>query len=220
MDELTQAEQATNAITWEHINTVMRLLASAQIELMRRQFTHDRSKLKPPEVDTFTEYTSKLKGTTYGSEEYKQMLAEMKPALDHHYVNNRHHPEFFPANGPSQVIESHIIMAKHALQYNQVLPDDVFGYDALIAYLERKQAEHTASINNMNLFDLLEMFIDWCAACQRHADGDIQKSIEINTGRFNLSPQLVEIFKNTVPWVVDEFHGLETQSDLKPGQMI
>jgi len=93
-EELSLEEKATNAETWEHINLVMKLLASAQMELMRRQFTHDRSKLHPPEVSTFTEYTPKLKDSTYGSDEYKVMLKEMKPALDHHYAHNRHHPEF------------------------------------------------------------------------------------------------------------------------------
>jgi hypothetical protein len=167
MTELSQAELATNAITWTHIDLVMRLLASAQIELMRRQFTHDRSKLAPPEVSVFTEYTPKLRGSTYGSEEYKAMLAEMQPALDHHYAHNRHHPEFFE-NG----------------------------------------------IEGMNLFDLIEMFIDWNAAVKRHSDGCIYKSIEINTERFGLSGQLVRILKNTVPWIQDEFERLNTQKDL------
>ncbi len=164
---LSQGEQATNAVTWTHIDLVMRLLSSAQIELMRRQFTHDRSKLAPPEVSVFTEYTPKLRGSTYGSEEYKAMLAEMQPALDHHYAHNRHHPEFFE-NG----------------------------------------------IEGMNLFDLIEMFIDWNAAVKRHADGDIYKSIELNTDRFGLSNQLVQIFINTIPWIQDEFEGLNTQKDL------
>jgi hypothetical protein len=35
--------------TWEHIDLVVRLLTSAQIELMKRAVTHDRSKLSSPE---------------------------------------------------------------------------------------------------------------------------------------------------------------------------
>jgi hypothetical protein len=42
------------------------------------------------------EFTPKLAGSTYGSEEYKGFLAAMKPALDHHYANNSHHPEHWP----------------------------------------------------------------------------------------------------------------------------
>ena len=213
---LSQEELATNAATWEHINTVMRLLASAQIELMRRQFTHDQSKLLPPEVDTFVEFTPKLKGSTYGSEEYKGFLADMKPALDHHYSHNRHHPEFFDGREESRSIAGHITMAKWACKNACTLPDDIYGFEQLHAFLGQKQAEYQSSVNGMNLFDLLEMFVDWAAACQRHADGDINRSIEINQKRFNLSPQLVNIFKNTVPWVKDEFSGLVTQRDLKP----
>ena len=54
------------------------------------------SKLADPEKTTFDEYTPKLKTSTYGSDEYKRFLAEMRPALEHHYAENRHHPEHFP----------------------------------------------------------------------------------------------------------------------------
>lgn len=58
--------------------------------------------------------------------------------------------------------------------------------------------EHNENgVNGMNLFDLIEMFFDWRAATERHADGDIFKSIEINKDRFNLDPQIVDILRNT-----------------------
>ncbi len=52
-------------------------------------------------------------------------------------------------------------------------------------------------INGFDLFDLVEMFFDWKAATERHGDGDIYKSIEINKTRFNMSEQLCDIFTNT-----------------------
>lgn len=221
MSELNQSELATNAQTWDHIDVVMRLLASAQIELMRRQFTHDRSKLGNPEVGTFVEFTPKLKGSTYGSDEYKGFLAAMKPALDHHYSHNRHHPEFF-ANGEYADVENTdqmIVMVEHLWKVvhgeEDLYPDDGYGVDFVVNGLKRRKGENEAPISGMNLFDLIEMFIDWCAACQRHADGDINKSIDINKDRFSMSPQLVQIFKNTVPWISDEFDGLDTQIDIK-----
>ena len=57
--------------------------------------SHDKSKLESPELEIFAIYGPKLKKSTYGSEEYKQFLKEMKVALDHHYRHNRHHPEHF-----------------------------------------------------------------------------------------------------------------------------
>lgn len=52
-------------------------------------------------------------------------------------------------------------------------------------------------VNGFDLFDLIEMFFDWKAATERHADGSIMKSIEINKGRFALSEQLCDIMRNT-----------------------
>lgn len=52
-------------------------------------------------------------------------------------------------------------------------------------------------MSGMNLLDLLEMFIDWVAATKNHDDGDILKSIEVNTKRFDIPPMVVQILKNT-----------------------
>jgi len=57
---------------------------------------------------------------------------------------------------------------------------------------------HENGINDFDLFDLVEMFFDWKAATERHTDGDIRKSIEINKDRFGMSEQICQIFRNTV----------------------
>jgi len=119
--------------------------------LVARAVVHDQSKFEEPEASLFNKYGPKLAKTTYGSDKYKQFLVELKPALDHHYAENRHHPEHFE-NG----------------------------------------------INGMNLIDLVEMFCDWAAATLRHDDGDLAKSVQINSDRFGLSDQLTEILKNSV----------------------
>jgi hypothetical protein len=82
------------AETMKHKENVERFLDLFINALTAREILHDNSKMEEPELSIFVEYTNKLKGTTYGSEEYKRYLQEMKPALDHHYANNRHHPEF------------------------------------------------------------------------------------------------------------------------------
>ncbi len=85
-----------NGATQQHINTLRRLLRLFSNELVARGETHDQSKFAPEEADVFDEYSPKLSGMTYGSEEYQACLKAMQPALDHHYANNRHHPEHFP----------------------------------------------------------------------------------------------------------------------------
>ena len=93
---MTDQEKITNHATLEHIAQVRRLLDRIIIELLRRAEQHDQSKLTAPELQTFVEYTPKLAQSTYGSAAYQEYLRAMKPALDHHYAQNRHHPEHFP----------------------------------------------------------------------------------------------------------------------------
>jgi hypothetical protein len=140
----------TNAETIKHIRRVQHLLSNVAMKLIDRALCHDESKLIEPEASVFAEYTAKLKGLTYGSDEYKACLAGMKPALDHHYAHNRHHPEHW-----------------------------------------------SGGIRDMSLLDLIEMLVDWKAASERHADGDIEKSITINKQRFGYSDELEAIFRRT-----------------------
>ena len=63
----------------------------------------------------------------------------------------------------------------------------------------RHHPEHYPNgIDDMTLIDVLEMICDWKAATLRHNDGNILKSIEHNTDRFSISPQLAKIMQNTV----------------------
>lgn len=136
--------------TMDHIGKVRVKLFAISNGLSQRAVEHDLSKLLSPEKEVFDAVTPKLKGLTYGSDEYKAALAEMGEALTHHYAENSHHPEHY-LNG----------------------------------------------VDGMTLLDLVEMFCDWKAASERHADGDFAKSLEINRKRFAISDQLVNIFENT-----------------------
>ena len=97
MTETTEPYDS-RADTLEHISTVRGLLWKFINSLKKRSRCHDESKLEDPEKPYFDEFTPKLKGLTYGSDEYKQSLKELKVGLDHHYAQNSHHPEHF-SNG-------------------------------------------------------------------------------------------------------------------------
>ena len=75
----------------------------------------------------------------------------MKPALQHHYALNDHHPE-------------------HKVE----------------------------GVDGMSLFSLLDMVCDWVAASERHAHGDVWRSLDLNRDRFGLDPQLMSILTNTL----------------------
>ncbi len=140
----------STADTLKHIRRVSQLLNEAAIELLRRANKHDESKLHSPEKELFDIHTPLLKDLEYGSDKYKASLAALKPALDHHYKENSHHPEHY--------------------------------FDG---------------VNGFDLFDLIEMFLDWKAAGERNKDGNIHQSIEIGTKRFNIDKQIRDIFMNT-----------------------
>ena len=72
----------------------------------------------------------------------------------------------------------------------------------------RHHPEHYKNgINDMSLIDIIEMLCDWKAATERHADGDIIKSLDINKKRFNISDQLQGILVNTVELFKGETNG-------------
>lgn len=126
-------------------------MGNAARELISRGQKHDESKLHSPEKPLFDKYTPILHGLTYGSDDYKASLVNLKPALDHHYARNTHHPEHY-VNG----------------------------------------------VNDMNLYDLIEMFFDWKAASERQTNGNICKSITSNCDKYNISSLLHNIFQNSV----------------------
>lgn len=55
-----------------------------------------------------------------------------------------------------------------------------------------------SGLDYMDLFDVVEMLVDWKAAGERQFDGDIIKSLEYNKNRYKMSDQLYSIMKNTV----------------------
>jgi hypothetical protein len=63
---------------------------------------------------------------------------------------------------------------------------------------------HKDGVRDMHLVDIVEMFCDWQAATERHADGDIMKSIDINQKRFGFSDDLRDIFRNTATLLVEK----------------
>lgn len=138
----------TDTVT--HIRRVQSLLNDVVARLIERGRIHDASKLADPEAPVFAEFTGKLKGCTYGSAEYKMFLAEMKPALDHHYAHNGHHPEHWHGG-----------------------------------------------VKDMSLLDLLEMLCDWKAATERHADGSLANSFDVNVKRFGYGDELDSSLRRT-----------------------
>ena len=177
-----EAEQMR--LTLEHVRLVGAYLQHCASDLDLRAIEHDKSKFGSEEWPGFLEMTEKLKGCTYGSPEYQEYLKQLQPTLEHHYAANRHHPEHF------LYYECNGCFTRYTKCPNSC---ERCGYT---------QFTTRPDVSRMSLLDLIEMVCDWLAATQRHDDGDIWKSIEINQKRFEYSDELKEILKNTVKELV------------------
>jgi hypothetical protein len=77
-----------------HVSEVQENLEIIASELRKRGFAHDRTKFQELEFDAFVSTRDKFKKSNYGTKEYQECIDIVKPAVDHHYQNNRHHTGF------------------------------------------------------------------------------------------------------------------------------
>lgn len=84
-----------------------------------------------------------------------------------------------------------------SVEYKSFLEQLKVGLDHHYKNNTHHPEHYSEGINGMDLFDLLEMLLDWKAATERHNDGHIYKSIQINKDRFKISSQLESVLINT-----------------------
>lgn len=78
------------------VNKYIKMLAHA---LIHNAEGHDLDKVEPRVKSIWDKFSPHLKAV-FGSLEYQQRKAELKPVLDDHYARTTHHPEHFE-NGVS-----------------------------------------------------------------------------------------------------------------------
>lgn len=89
----------SRADTLAHIHTVRDNIDTFVAGMLARGRRHDASKLEEPEKSMFDRVIPMLEGMAYGSPEYEAVVASARPALEHHYRRNSHHPEHHGAAG-------------------------------------------------------------------------------------------------------------------------
>lgn len=183
--------------TLAHKTRVGDLMAQCLAELTRRAIHHDDSKFSEREWGGFAEATVRLKALTYGSDEYKAALADLKPTLEHHYATNSHHPEHFNLWKCPLCIGVFPDVAPSTCYGTTERPTRLCPSCCRHGSIMEATLEPHVGIEGMNLLDALEMLCDWKAATERHADGSIARSFDINRERFGITPQLEAVLKNT-----------------------
>jgi hypothetical protein len=82
-----------------HILAVRDRLDVFAAALARRGSAHDASKFSDAEKPAFDLVTPLLPGVIYGSPAYQALEERVRPALEHHYQHNSHHPEYYRSLG-------------------------------------------------------------------------------------------------------------------------
>ena len=96
-------------------------------------------------------------------------------------------------------------------EFTPNLADTTYGSDEYFSHLQglkpalinhyAENSHHPEfypnGIEDMDMFDILEMLLDWKAASEHHKDGDIFKSIKINKERFNYGDELFRLLYTT-----------------------
>jgi hypothetical protein len=116
------------------------------------------------------------------SDEYHEYMNQMRPALDHHYANNRHHPEYYTES-----------KERYCTLCGQVIKNDEEHKDCNNCEIKTR-----STLKGMTLVDLSELVADWKSAAMRQPDGDAMKSLEMNQIRFGYGDELKQILRNTL----------------------
>ncbi len=89
----------SRADTLAHIHRVRDHIDMFVAEMLARGRVHDASKLDEPEKSGFDEIIPLLAGVAYGTPDYEAAVERARPALEHHYRRNSHHPEHYGPAG-------------------------------------------------------------------------------------------------------------------------
>lgn len=73
---------------------------------------------------------------------------------------------------------------------------------------------HENGIRDMNLVDIVEMFVDWVASAIKYGN-DIRHSINVCQQRFEFSDDLKKIFENTISLLRTESISNETRKEIQ-----
>ena len=147
-------------------------------------------------MNELTKYDSTLDTTQHIKQVMDNMINFSVDLLNRaqvHYMSKLHEPE-----------KTGFDNARHLKDITYDSPEYKASLEELNATLKHHydnnshHPQHYANgIDGMTLMDVVEMYCDWQAAVMRTKNGSFTDSVTINTKRFNMSPQLAQIFLNT-----------------------
>ncbi len=113
----------------DHKQLVGHYLQRVTSALFQRAVEHDYSKFSPEEFGPYEKAVPRFEQTEYGSPEYQKVCRSIKPAIQHHFEQNRHHPEHFAVGVNGMDLLDVIEMVCDWIAASQRIPGDTLRLD-------------------------------------------------------------------------------------------
>lgn len=110
------------------------------------------------------------------SKEEFELFAQETPGLKSLTYGSPEYRKALARLGPA--LENHYKLNRHHPEHHAKISNDIWGGQAFA---------------KMDMLDLIEMLADWKAATERHADGDLRKSINTNSERFGYGKEIANL---------------------------
>lgn len=81
----------------EHKELVAHYLNRITHELALRGIHHDDSKFSDEEYEAYSKLAKECAEVPFGSSEHKSIVRKYRPAVEHHFAANPHHPDYHEA---------------------------------------------------------------------------------------------------------------------------
>ncbi|MDQ6797902.1 MAG: DUF5662 family protein [Actinomycetota bacterium] len=147
-----------------------------------------------PEPESYDSTLDTLRHSRRVDELVLEMVADLLARVTRHDLSKMEDPEreMFDRVTPRLKASTY-----GSDEYKSFLADMGPGLEHHYAHNPHHPEHYPDGIRGMTLIDVAEMLADWRAAGERHADGDMAKSLAIQKERFDISPQLAAILYNT-----------------------
>lgn len=194
-------------------NKLGKILMEVREQLFKEEYNNLYSNIERKADEDTSDYTIdidaeiKEKNEEYDSTEstmshkrkVRKYMAHCVSILDE---RGEHHDDSKLRSPEKEYFDEFTPQLKHTTygskEYQECLDGLKVALDHHYAVNSHHPEHYKNGVNDMDLLELVELICDWKASSERHSDGDIYRSLELNKERFGISEQLYSILKNTV----------------------
>lgn len=153
-------EQSTEDYIHKHIQSVRKKMSEIAGIIVERAEHHDESKLKDPEFSGFIQMDKEPR-YEYNSQGYKDKMKRFAWLFEHHWANNRHHPEFFKNQGGFESQANIVDIVEMLCDWTSYKKSISYTEAINIVHAQCKRFHFSETMENILLNTLRDYFVDF-----------------------------------------------------------